>query len=85
MSGHIEVASGNAKKGLKQLQAASKAERRLTYTEPPYYPRPVAEALGQFALKHGKPDTAEKAFRAAREQYPADAHANSVTSKERSN
>lgn len=88
MSGHIAIAAGEAGKGLKQLEAASKAERRLTYTEPPYYPRPVAEALGQFALKQGKTATAEKAFRAARQQYPADAHAAPVApanSKEKTN
>ena len=86
MSGHIEIAAGGAKKGLKQLEAASKAERRLTYSEPPYYPRPVAEALGHYALKQGKSQIAEKAFRAAREQYPADAHAAApASSKERTN
>jgi Flp pilus assembly protein TadD len=62
-------------KGLKQLEAASKGERRLTYTEPPYYPRPVAEALGQAALKNNRNAAAERAFRIALEQYPADAHA----------
>ena len=35
-----------------QLDVASKAERKLTYTEPPYYPRPVAEALGQLIYTH---------------------------------
>jgi tetratricopeptide (TPR) repeat protein len=75
MAGHIAIAAGRIGAGLKQLEAASKAERRLTYTEPPYYPRPVAEALGHSALKHNKLSTAEKAFRAALEQYPNDAHA----------
>ena len=35
MAGQIAVASGRVQSGLKQLAAASKAERRLTYTEPP--------------------------------------------------
>jgi len=75
MMGQIAIASGRVGRGLKQLEAASKAERRLTYTEPPYYPRPVAEAMGNLALKHNRPSTAGKAFRAALEQYPNDAHA----------
>jgi tetratricopeptide (TPR) repeat protein len=75
MAGHIDIASGQVSHGLKQLDAASKAERKLTYTEPPYYPRPVAEALGHAAMKHGQPALADKAFKIALEQYPADAHA----------
>jgi tetratricopeptide (TPR) repeat protein len=75
LAGHIDVAQGNISRGLKMLATASKAERRLTYTEPPYYPRPVAEALGHEALKHNQPATAEKAFRIALQQYPSDVHA----------
>ena len=75
MLGHIELADAQVDKALKQLEAASKAERHLTYTEPPYYPRPVAEAMGHAALKSNKPAVAERAFRTALEQYPSDAHA----------
>lgn len=75
LGGHIAIARGHAKAGLKQLEAASNAERKLTYTEPPYYPRPVAEAWGQWALKQNQPGQAEKAFRIALEQYPADSYA----------
>jgi tetratricopeptide (TPR) repeat protein len=75
MLGHIELADSQVDKALKQLEAASKAERHLTYTEPPYYPRPVAEAMGHAALKSNKPAVAERAFRTALEQYPSDAHA----------
>src|SRR5206468_9202244 len=57
LAGHIAISGARVGAGLKQLEAASKAERRLTYTEPPYYPRPVAEALGHLALKHNKPAT----------------------------
>jgi tetratricopeptide (TPR) repeat protein len=74
MTGHIEAADGRVDRALKTLEAASKAERKLTYTEPPYYPRPVAEALGHLALKSGKRAVAEKAYAAALEQYPGDAH-----------
>ncbi|HEY2017061.1 MAG TPA: hypothetical protein VGH38_26330 [Bryobacteraceae bacterium] len=75
LAGHLEVAEGRVDHGLKQLQAASKAERRLTYTEPPYYPRPVAEAMGNSALRAHKLSVAERGFRIALEQYPSDAHA----------
>jgi tetratricopeptide (TPR) repeat protein len=77
LAGHLEIAYGRIARGLKQLEAASKAERRLTYTEPPYYPRPVAEALGNAALKNRKPAVAERGFRIALQQYPSDAHAES--------
>lgn len=75
IAGHIEAAEGKVGRALKTLQAASKAERKLTYTEPPYYPRPVAEALGHLASRNGKPKVAEKAYTAALEQYPGNAHA----------
>jgi tetratricopeptide (TPR) repeat protein len=75
MLGHVELADAQVDRALKQFEAASKAERRLTYTEPPYYPRPVAEAMGHAALKNHKPAVAERAFRTALEQYPSDAHA----------
>jgi tetratricopeptide (TPR) repeat protein len=79
MMGHIEAAEGHVDKALKTLEVASKAERKLTYTEPPYYPRPVAEGWGHLALKSQKPDIANRAFRAALEQYPGDAHAKATS------
>ncbi len=75
LDGHLAVAEGKLSAGLKTLQAASNGERRLVYSEPPFYPRSVAEVLGQVALKNGKLDLAEKAFRDALRQYPANAHA----------
>jgi tetratricopeptide (TPR) repeat protein len=75
MTAHLDVAEGHVGKALKEFEAASKAERRLTYTEPPYYPRPVAEAWGHAAEKAGKVDEARRAYRAALEQYPGDVHA----------
>jgi hypothetical protein len=75
LAGHLEIAQGQINQGLKLLQAASKQERRLTYTEPPYYPRPVAEALGHHAAKNGRQRLAEQAYQAANEQYPGNAHA----------
>ena len=54
LSGHIEISSGKGKRGLKTLQQAAKKEHALVYTEPPYYPRPVSEALGVAAMKQGQ-------------------------------
>jgi tetratricopeptide (TPR) repeat protein len=75
MTAHLDVAEGHVGKALKEFEAASKTERRLTYTEPPYYPRPVAEAWGHAAEKAGKMDEARRAYRTALEQYPGDMHA----------
>ena len=75
LAGHLAVADGRGGRALKLFEIASKSERRLTYTEPPYYPRPVAEVLGRAALKMNRPTVAERAFRTALQQYPADSHA----------
>ncbi len=75
LDGHLALAAGKVSAGLKTLQAASNAERKLVYTEPPFYPRSVAEVLGRSALANGKLDVAEHAFREALRQYPANAHA----------
>ena len=75
LQAHIELADGHTGRALKLFEQASKAERRLVYTEPPYYPRPVAEPWGRAALKANKPALSERAFRVALEQYPGDAHA----------
>ncbi len=72
---HLELAEGRSGRAFKQFEQASRAERRLVYTEPPYYPRPVAEPWGRAAIKANKPGLSERAFRIALEQYPNDAHA----------
>ena len=75
LAAHLEIAKGNIGRGLKLFDVASKAERRLTYSEPAYYPRPAAEMMGKIALRHNKPAVAERAFKIALEQYPGDSHA----------
>ena len=71
LEGHLKLADGKVETGLKKLDQAANMELHLIYSEPPYYPRPVLEALGQAALKSGKLPEAESAFRRALEQYPA--------------
>jgi hypothetical protein len=73
LAGHLEAAEGKVGKGLKTLEIASKMERKLRYSEPVRYPRPVAEALGEVALRHGKKATAEAAFRSCLEDLPGSA------------
>ena len=75
LDGQIAFAAGKIDKSLATLQAAVRAERALLYTEPPSYPRPVAEALGRKALEKGRLRIAEDAFRQALEQYPEDQRA----------
>ncbi len=71
LEGHLLLAEGKPAPALKKLDQAAAMELHMQYSEPPYYPRPVLEALGQAALKNGKPKEAEAAFRRALEQYPA--------------
>jgi tetratricopeptide (TPR) repeat protein len=75
LEGQLEIARGKVEPGLKKLAVASKAERRMRYAEPPLYPRPVLEAMGHIALRKGKGQMAERAFREALEQFPGDVHA----------
>lgn len=77
LEGHIAIAAGKSGHGLRLFEAAAREERALRYAEPPVYPRPVNEALGRAALKLGKLDLAERAFRDALEQYPGSFHAQS--------
>jgi hypothetical protein len=55
LAAHLALAEGKTDRALKLFEAASKAERRLIYTEPPYYPRPVAEVWGRVAANAKKP------------------------------
>jgi tetratricopeptide (TPR) repeat protein len=70
LDGHLKLADGKINAGLKKLEQAASLERHTIYSEPPQYPRPVLEALGQAALKNGRLPQAESAFRRALEQYP---------------
>ena len=77
LDAQLAVARGDWKKARKQFGKAIAAERALRYNEPPNYPRPAAEALGQAAMRRGDGRTAERAFRLALEQFPSDWHAES--------
>ncbi len=70
LDGQLKLAEGRLDPALKKLEHAAGMERRMIYSEPPYYPRPVLEVLGQTALKNGRLAEAESAFRRALDQYP---------------
>lgn len=72
LDGQIALFEKKTSKGLKILEAAGNMERSLRYTEPPSYPRPVMDVLGQKALAAGKTETAGNAFRLALEEFPND-------------
>ena len=70
LEGHILAAEGKYKQAMSELTSASNAQRKIRYTEPPQYPRPVNEAIGEIALKAGKYSDAETAFRVALQDLP---------------
>lgn len=71
LQAHIALARRDVDGALKQFAKAAKLQEELRYTEPPDYPRPVFEAMGRAAARHGRTDAAELAFRKALEQHPA--------------
>ena len=70
VQGFIYLAQGKNKRAWKTLEMATNAERALRYNEPPIYPRPVAEAWGQAAMRAGDRKLAEKVFRIALHELP---------------
>ena len=70
LEGHMAFVQKKTKQALALYERASDAERALRYTEPPAYPRPVAEVAGNLALAMGDRDAAVKYFKIALEQYP---------------
>lgn len=72
LDGQIALFEKKTDKGLKLLETASTMQRALRYTEPPSYPRPVMNVLGQKALAAGKPEIAAAAFRNDLEEFPDD-------------
>jgi tetratricopeptide (TPR) repeat protein len=71
LDGHLKIAEGSIDAGLKKLDQASRMELKMDYSEPPFYPRPVSEAMGQAALRNGRAAEAKACFERALRQYPA--------------
>ncbi|MDQ2950519.1 MAG: tetratricopeptide repeat protein [Acidobacteriota bacterium] len=70
LDGQLQVAAGKLGRGMHKLRDAARLELEMVYSEPPYYPRPVSEALGEIAMQHRRPADAQAAFRIALDQYP---------------
>jgi tetratricopeptide (TPR) repeat protein len=71
----IAARNGNPKKGFDLFKRAATREAAMIYTEPPAYPRPVVEGLGNVALAIGDHATAAHAFREALEREPGSGRA----------
>ncbi len=76
LKGHLALASGDVNKAMALLRKAAEMEPRLRYNEPPLYPRPVYDALGQIALRQGNLALAESSYRKALKLYPEGAASN---------
>jgi tetratricopeptide (TPR) repeat protein len=59
----IAARGGDRKKGYELFRKAADREAAMLYTEPPSYPRPVAEGFANVALAVGDFATAEHAYR----------------------
>ncbi|HEU4780992.1 MAG TPA: hypothetical protein VFS58_14000 [Steroidobacteraceae bacterium] len=58
----IEARAGKRRASQRHFEEAALREGSMLYTEPPAYPRPVAEGWGHVALETGDPRTADKAY-----------------------
>lgn len=70
LEGRLRIAEGKKALGIAKLSEAADRETHLIYTEPPYYPRPVLEVLGEEELKSGRTEEAAATFKRALQQYP---------------
>ena len=70
LDAQIRASEGKLDDAIRKLNAAARDELKMDYTEPPQYPRPILESLGQLAMRQGRPAVAADAFRRALEQYP---------------
>src|SRR5438093_4533531 len=75
LEGTIAARGGNRKKGYELFRKAADREAAMLYTEPPSYPRPVAEGWANVALATGDFATAEKAYREALGREPGSGRA----------
>lgn len=71
----ITARAGHKARAYEMFWTAAAMEAALLYTEPPSYPRPVVEGLGNTASALGDVDVAEKAYRSALEREPGSGRA----------
>src|SRR5215212_5999923 len=71
----IAARAGDKSKAYELYDKAARREAAMLYTEPPAYPRPVVEGLGNVAFVISDTATAEKAYREALEREPGSGRA----------
>src|SRR4029077_17987351 len=71
----IAARGGDRKKGYELFRKAADREAAMLYTEPPSYPRPVAEGWANGALAIGDFATAEKEYQEALTREPGSGRA----------
>lgn len=75
LRGVIEARAGDRKQAWDLLRKAADREASMIYTEPPAYPRPVAEGWGHVALELGDFATADLAYAEALQMEPGSGRA----------
>ena len=70
LGARIAVAKNDNDSAIRMLQEAVAVQDGLNYGEPPDWFFPVRESLGAVLLRAGKPDEAEKVFRADLDKNP---------------
>ena len=73
LDAHVLAAEGKQKQALHAFGTAATEQRKLRYSEPPFYPRPVDQAAGEAELRMGLFSEAETAFRRALSDLPGSA------------
>ena len=68
--GRIAQAEGKHEKAVEAFSAAVEIQSELPYMEPPYWYYPVNQSLGAALLQSGRPEEAERAFKAALFEAP---------------
>jgi tetratricopeptide (TPR) repeat protein len=71
----VTAYGGDRQKGFAMFRKAADTEAALIYTEPPSYPRPVAEGFAHAALALGDAKVAEDEYREALTREPGSGHA----------
>jgi tetratricopeptide (TPR) repeat protein len=71
----IAARAGDRKKAYELYRKAADREAAMLYTEPPAYPRPVVEGLGNVAMALRDHAAAEKAYRETLEREPGSGRA----------
>src|SRR5438093_5753655 len=75
LEGTIAARGGDRKKGYELFRKAADREAAMLYTEPPSYPRPVAEGFANVALAIGDYATAEAEYRETLTREPGSGRA----------